>query len=243
MEEVLLMYSGGLDSFLSACRLVSAGYKVILVHFDNGSTIGTEAIEKGTERLKKRFGDRIEYLGIVSTASVNMHLKQLENQKLSDIVEKYGNTTLSQYQCLICRSAMYYYAAAIAREKGIKYVAEGARKSQIFAIEQEPIMEEYNKFLGDNGITLLTPVIDLEDDEEKILEINRYGFAAIAYESKCLLGYHLEDEYPVDEEIIESTTNIFKSVIRPKLDELMQSEMNKYIIKHLKYPKDKIIWY
>ena len=40
-KEVLLMYSGGLDSILSCIRLLSKGYKVYLIHFDNGSSIGT----------------------------------------------------------------------------------------------------------------------------------------------------------------------------------------------------------
>ena len=44
-KEVLLMYSGGLDSILSCIRLVSKGYKVYLIHFDNGSYIGTENIQ------------------------------------------------------------------------------------------------------------------------------------------------------------------------------------------------------
>lgn len=243
MEKVLLMYSGGLDSFLSACRLVQAGYQVLLIHFDNGSIIGTEYIEKGANVLKERFGKRIEYLGIVSTAGVNMRLKKIENQKLSTIAMNFGNTTLSQYQCLICRSAMYYYAAAICLEKGIHYVAEGARKSQKFAIEQTPILEEYYNFLKQYDLELLLPVIDLEDDVEKILEINEWGYPAIPYESKCLLGYHLEDEYPVDDEIIEGTLNIFKSIIRPELDKLMNDENSKNIIKHLEYPKDKVTWY
>lgn len=78
---------------------------------------------------------------------------------------------------------------------------------------------------------------------EKILEINEWGYPAIPYESKCLLGYHLEDEYPVDDEIIEGTLNIFKSIIRPELDKLMNDENSKNIIKHLEYPKDKVTWY
>ena len=40
-KKVLLMYSGGLDSILSMARLISQGYKVLLVHFDNGCSIST----------------------------------------------------------------------------------------------------------------------------------------------------------------------------------------------------------
>ncbi len=40
-KKVLLMYSGGLDSILSMARLIRDGYKVLLIHFDNGWTIST----------------------------------------------------------------------------------------------------------------------------------------------------------------------------------------------------------
>ena len=66
-KEVILMYSGGLDSILSCIRLVSKGYKVYLIHFDNGSSIGTERIQIGANRLMKRFKDQVEFLGIAST--------------------------------------------------------------------------------------------------------------------------------------------------------------------------------
>ena len=46
-KEVILMYSGGLDSILSCIRLVRDGYKVYLINFDNGSSIGSENIQKG----------------------------------------------------------------------------------------------------------------------------------------------------------------------------------------------------
>ena len=58
------MYSGGLDSILSCIRLVSQGYKVYLIHFDNGACIGTENIQIGAQRLIARFKDKVEFLGI-----------------------------------------------------------------------------------------------------------------------------------------------------------------------------------
>ena len=73
-KEVLLMYSGGLDSILSCIRLVSKGYKVYLIHFDNGSSIGTENIQIGANRLMNRFKDQVEFLGIASTAGKFIYL-------------------------------------------------------------------------------------------------------------------------------------------------------------------------
>ena len=71
-KEVILMYSGGLDSLLSCIRLVNEGYKVYLIHFDNGSSIGTENIQIGVQRLIERYKDKVEFLGIASTAVNSM---------------------------------------------------------------------------------------------------------------------------------------------------------------------------
>ncbi len=243
MKEVLLLYSGGLDSMLSACYLVVRGYHVNLIHFDNGSSIGTENIIKGAKKLEERFGsESITYLGIVPIVGVIRRFHKIENLKFSEVTELYGNTTISQYQCLTCRSAMYYYAAMIAREKGISIIAEGARKSQQFAIEQPPMMEEYQKFLNKNGLTLLTPVYQLEDDYERGCQLECFHLEEIAYEGKCLLGHPLEKEHPVDEEVIDATVKIFQEMILPEMDQLMESEVEKNIIKNLKYAKKKWKW-
>ena len=69
VKEVLLMYSGGLDSMLSCIRLVNKGYKVYLVYFDNGSSIGTANIQIGAQRLVLKYKDKVEFLGIANTAS------------------------------------------------------------------------------------------------------------------------------------------------------------------------------
>lgn len=241
MEEVLLLYSGGLDSMLSACYLASRGYHVNLIHFDNGSSIGTENIIKGAKELEDRFGsEKITYLGIIPISGVISRLHKIENLKLSTIAETYGNTTISQYQCLACRSAMYHYAAMIALEKGISIIAEGARKSQQFAIEQPPMMKEYEKFLNSQGLKLMIPVYDLEDDYEELCELRRFLLEPVAYEGKCLLGYHLDNKYPVDEEVIAGTVKIFQETMLPEMNRLLENEVHKNIIHNLEYHKKKV---
>ena len=97
-KEVILMYSGGLDSFLSCVRLVNQGYKVYLLHFDNGSTIGTENIQIGAERLQKMYKDKVEFLGIASTAARFIYYREHAN------IEKYLYHNIDVYyvewQCI-----------------------------------------------------------------------------------------------------------------------------------------------
>ena len=137
-KEVILMYSGGLDSILSCIRLIRDGYKVYLIHFDNGSSIGSENIQRGAQRLINRFKDQVEFLGIASTASYFIYYRgmaDIENLNAEELYKKYGKISISQYRCLLCRMAMYTYSIALARKMGVSYIAEGARKSQLFAFK------------------------------------------------------------------------------------------------------------
>ena len=111
-KDVILMYSGGLDSILSCIRLINKGYKVHLIHFDNGSSIGTENIQIGAQRLIERYKDKVEFLGIASTAGTLVYYRgkaNIENLNAEELNNKYGKISISQYRCLLCRMAMYTY--------------------------------------------------------------------------------------------------------------------------------------
>lgn len=238
-KEVILMYSGGLDSFLSCIRLVNQGYKVYLLHFDNGSSIGTENIQIGAERLQKMYKDNVEFLGIASTAAKFIYYRELvniENLNALELYEKHGKISISQYRCLLCRMAMYTYAISLAKKMNIKYIAEGARKSQLFAIEQQELINEFKNLCNKYEIELLTPVIDLEDDYQKENELLDNGFLPIANEGKCLLGYQMDRELTKEE--IEDIKKFYASIRY-----LQERDIEEEKVVLTKLPKDKITWY
>lgn len=238
-KEVILMYSGGLDSFLSCIRLVNQGYKVYLLHFDNGSSIGTENIQIGAERLQKMYKDNVEFLGIASTAAKFIYYRELvniENLNALELYEKHGKISISQYRCLLCRMAMYTYAISLAKKMNIKYIAEGARKSQLFAIEQQELINEFKKLCNKYEIELLTPVIDLDDDYQKENELLDNRFLPIANEGKCLLGYQMDRELTKEE--IEDIKKFYTSIRY-----LQERDIEEEKVVLTKLPKDKITWY
>lgn len=238
-KEVILMYSGGLDSFLSCIRLVNQGYKVYLLHFDNGSSIGTENIQIGAERLQKMYKDNVEFLGIASTAAKFIYYRELaniENLNALELYEKHGKISISQYRCLLCRMAMYTYAISLAKKMNIKYIAEGARKSQLFAIEQQELINEFKNLCNKYEIELLTPVIDLDDDYQKENELLDNGFLPIANEGKCLLGYQMDRELTKEE--IEDIKKFYTSIRY-----LQERDIEEEKVVLTKLPKDKITWY
>lgn len=191
MKSVLLLFSGGRDSFLSACRLINSGYHVYTVMYDSGMSAHSFDIGNNIIRLQKRYGEgSVSDLGIIDTLPIKTDLqKAWYNKEPHELASKFGNLQMIEYQCLTCRTAMYIMSLAICRQLDIKYIAEGARKVQKFAIEQTDVLNRYQKLLGD--IELILPVHDLESDDERTKELIDEGFVPKTIESKCLMGVPL----------------------------------------------------
>ena len=86
---------------------------------------------------------------------------------LEEINKKYGNITISELNCLSCRLSMYVAAIIICIQNNIKYVADGARNSQLFAIEQDEMLNLFKKLFKKYSIELLLPLKDLINDFEE----------------------------------------------------------------------------
>jgi 3'-phosphoadenosine 5'-phosphosulfate sulfotransferase (PAPS reductase)/FAD synthetase len=221
-NDVLLLYSGGKDSTLAAIRLVQAGYNVYLIHFDNGYM---RDADKPYLNWKYSLSEHQGYYFPYAYSSVNIesNFKEL----FSDWVEKYGDnlaggTIDSEIRCLACRSAMYLKAIEIAKADNFKYIADGARISQEFMLEQIPMTTRYSMLAKRYGIEVLYPVLDLVDDESEKQEIIEAGFSSKTWESKCLLGRSAMDKTEQDEENILA---YFDNKIKPKLERALKRKV------------------
>ena len=199
-KDVLLMYSGGKDSTLSAIRLHNEGYNVHFIHFTNGYMRDTD---KPYLTFKKTFQNEDGYYFDYELSSVDIKKTFEEyyskwNHNSSDIL------LTSEIRCLSCRMAMYTELIRIAKQKGIKFIAEGARISQKFMLEQIPIIEKLIELAKENGIELLLPVLYLDDDKQEIQELISNGFSSKTWESKCLIGKPAKDKTNEDETTIIS---------------------------------------
>ena len=106
----------------------------------------------------------------------------------SDIIDKYGSVTISQFNCLSCRLSMYIVSIIICKKTNIKYVSDGARKSQLFAIEQDSFLDKFSELFKKYDIEILFPIKDIDDDFELKNQILIRGFVPKTYEPQCLLG-------------------------------------------------------
>ena len=226
MEKVLLFFSGGNDSTLSACKLASRGYDVHLITFDNGCEEGIENVRNRATILERLFENstvgKVRNLGVFQSVSEFMALRhENANMPFSKIVSCYGDFNQNQLNCLNCRSAMYVVGVVVATELGISHIAEGARKTQLFALEQEELLEGYRSLLNQYDIDLLLPVYDYESDYEVENELNQYSThfydslydETTSYEAKCWLGTPMDG--PLTKEEISGYSKFYQEVLRP----------------------------
>lgn len=230
-SKILLMFSGGRDSFLTACRLLDSenNYILKLVTYDNGCSWCSDNVKMVADRLINMYGkDRVEYLGVYNISAVIREFFPLYfNKKPSFILKEYGELPPSQVHCLMCRTSMYIYSIWLCKKMNISMIAEGGRKCQKFVIELPGMLKnrypnllngEKSKKLGID-IQLITPVYDLVSDWKRDNELIGRGFLSKTYEPKCMIGYPAEDS--VDDIVIKSIHNFFDKAMIPVIYRLL----------------------
>ena len=58
MKEVLVLFSGGKDSFLSTLLMLEKGYKVNIVTYENGCGLKASNALHGAKRILKKYGKK-----------------------------------------------------------------------------------------------------------------------------------------------------------------------------------------
>lgn len=223
MKKALVLFSGGKDSMLSSILLIEQGFQVYLVHYDNSFELGNKNVKNGFKRLQEKYGsDKVKYLGVKKIDGIfREFIKDFYNFKTNEISKKYGEITISQFNCLACRLSMYIETIIICNSLGISYVADGARKSQLFAIEQDKMLALFSELFKKYNINLLLPVKDLKDDFQEKNEFLVRGFIPKVSESQCLIGVPLKNN-DVDELSVSTCINIYNKLLFPKIDSIIE---------------------
>ena len=210
-NDVLLLYSGGKDSTLAAIRLYNAGYNIHFIHFDNGHMRDQD---KPYLTFQETFGKKDDFYFDYELSSVD--IKPIFEEYYSNWSTNFTNdpALTSEIRCLSCRMAMYTKAIEIAKKEGFKYIAEGARISQKFMLEQLPITNRLKELAESQGIKLLLPVLYVNDDQQEIEELLDNGYSSKTWESKCIIGKPAKDK--TDEDKI-AIIDYYDSVLKPNI--------------------------
>lgn len=221
MEEALVLFSGGKDSFLSTILALEEGYKVDLVVYDNKMSLKYNNALVGAKRIQKKYGiDKVNIVGIKKTDAIWRELIcDFYNLDTEFIYNQFGKVTISQYNCLSCRLAMYILSIIICKQNNIRYVIDGARKSQLFAIEQPKFINKFQKLFREYNITIKYPLLNEENDFTIKNQILARGFVPKMNEAQCLLGMPIHKE--INEDIIESLIKVFDKNLYPKINDIL----------------------
>ena len=104
MKDVLVLFSGGKDSFLASLLMLDKGYRVNLVTFDNGQELKCQNVLVGARKIKKKFGDRVNIIGIKKTDAIFRELIRLfYNYEIDYIKNKFLNCSIIS-SCSIANS-------------------------------------------------------------------------------------------------------------------------------------------
>lgn len=240
-KSVLLMLSGGRDSFLAACRLLDDPEKcekLYMVTYDNGCMCEVDRVKSVADRIIACYGaDRAAYLGVYSTAGIAREfLHPYFNMTPEEQKERFQGMTPSQFHCLVCKTAMYIHSIWMCKRYGIPCIAEGGRKSQQFVIELEGMVKNrYPELVESAGLKLLLPVYDLgkdwtpdgdfNADWERDNELLMRGFRPKCDEAKCLIGVPVNGS--IDQGVIDGVHAYYDEVILPRIEKrgLLDDEM------------------
>jgi hypothetical protein len=225
-KETIMLFSGGKDSFLSTCYLIEDGFKVYMVTFENGAGLQGYNAKHGADRIIKRYGKgKAEFLGVQNIAGIwREFFLPYFNMKPSEVMKEYGELTISQFHCLTCRSAMYIWSIIKAKQMEMRYIAEGARKSQGFVIELPCMINKFKSFLSEYSIELLLPVYELDSDWERKNLLLLRGFVPKTLEPQCLVGFPLPSGKALDEDVQNAVEKFFDKIVLPRAKEIIKTQ-------------------
>ncbi len=227
MKDVLILFSGGKDSFLSTLIMLNKGYRVNLVTFDNGQELKSKNVLIGAKKIKNKFGeDKVNIIGIKKTDAIFRELIcSFYNYDTNYINQEFGNITISQFNCLACRLSMYILSIIICKKENVKLVVDGARKSQLFAIEQETMINEFKKLFENFNLEIIFPVLNETYDYSIKNQILANGFVPKMNECQCLLGMPILNG-SMNDDILEGCLNVYMKELYPKIERIIETYKN-----------------
>lgn len=190
MDKVLVLFSGGKDSFLTAAQLVVDGYQVELISFNGGALAHEENLLHGVERLQRAYGsDYIYYAGIYPTVGTVQRLgRYWAEARQSELAEKWPELSNCQVTCLHCQTAMWAAAIAYAKAHKIPYIACGYKDADVFCTGVKSYRQAIEKVAEKYQVWLRYPVLNMPSDFDRDMKMERFGFEPSVLEPKCLLG-------------------------------------------------------
>lgn len=182
-KEVVLLYSGGRDSMLSAVRLVRDGYNVHIITCQNGHIENIENARYSAQKLEDKYPGRIFVEPMIDiTATMYDYLNFFARNKSIGI-------DLSQCICLSCRSAMLAGAIIYCKQNDVYMIATGDKDVDLYLFNCSKLKEAFTKLLEEFNIEFIHPVEYVCSNHERIVELSKNGIFPKVLEPKYWIGF------------------------------------------------------
>lgn len=193
-SPVLVLFSGGRDSFLVASRIARSGRTAVLLSLDNGATQGITNVRNGADRLIARYGERVVPAGTYGIASTIWRLdERWTYMSWKELGETYPALTNVHVRCLHCQTAMWIASVAYAKANRIQTIAAGYRSDDEFCTGIAEWIDQITALAERNGISTEfplweTPEWGTDKNLGRNMELLDAGFVPKTAEARCLLG-------------------------------------------------------
>lgn len=220
-KRTLVLFSGGMDSFVTACRCIEDGEFVGLLFCNGGYVVDEENILHSVARLHNRYGENaLTYEGAVCTAGIIKRLSEWwEGAAVKELAVRFPNMRIAQMQCLHCQTAMWVAAIAMARARNYDKICAGCRSDDIFCTGSERFQQAMDEIANEFGIHAMFPVLYTENweapwSQQRQIEMENRGFLPRVLEPKCMIGRPVT---PLDAADKAEMRKYFDEVLRDKI--------------------------
>lgn len=207
-KRCVVLFSGGLDSSLTACDMIENGYDLELLHFNQGSLISN-----GLARIRKDEIQKAYPLCTVNMTEINVSglFRRLALTTLEEDIIKYRVSLV----CVGCKLAMHIGTIIFCKNHKINAVADGSTKRQERYGEQRLVALEFlHELYEEYGLTYSNPIYYKNKTAIKYGMFDR-GLTIQPLEDTCLFSHTFKT--PSDE--IISNYLLSKKIICKELIE------------------------
>ncbi len=160
-EEVLVLFSGGTDSTLTAALMAEKFSKVHLVTYERFGFFSIKNSEFNVKKLRQKFGEDRFTHQIIRIDNLSKYI--FYERYLRNFI-KYRFFLLST--CGLCKLAMHIRSILFCLDNKISNVCDGANKGMyMFPAQMKSVVGEIISMYKEFGINYDTPVFELENPE------------------------------------------------------------------------------
>ncbi len=189
-RDVVVLFSGGRDSSLTACMLANDDHVVHLLTCATGATIGAELADYRYEELRRRFASRIAGRELIPIHGL------FRRVALADIEADFQRFRKNLI-LLGAQLAMHTAAIVHCRAKNISCVASGFTTYEAHFPEQMPVaIQMIKQFMADFGIRYITPVYDYSSEDQVKYALLDFGITTKSLEGFSLFSDTFSDPSP-----------------------------------------------